>query len=300
MSRDSWIFLSLAAYVLLFAFAVGGTFIWRVKRHGSRAPVAFKLLRGPGETLRRRMAKFDDDLLLELFLGAIAPLLAGLGIAIALGKVLPAVAPWPLVALTVGVVLFLVGTAWAARRTFSRFRRYRDDKLGYLGEREVAEHLPPLLARGYRVFHDVPAEGANGEFNLDHVTVGPAGVAVIEVKTRRKGKARPGYAEHVVTFDGQQLHWPWGEKTRSIEQAVRQAEWLQQFIRGRTGIDTPVRAVLALPGWYVEAKARGAVAVVNSKSVSLAVEGRGPRLLTAEQIDLIARQLDPLCRDVED
>ncbi len=47
-------------------------------------------------------------------------------------------------------------------------------------------------------------------------------------------------------------------------------------------------------------KARGDVIVVNSKSVASAVEGRGPALLTAEQIDLIARQLEVICRDVED
>ncbi len=81
---------------------------------------------------------------------------------------------------------------------------------------------------------------------------------------------------------------------------MAEAEWLQRFIFSRTGIDAPVKPILALPGWYVEAKARGPVSVVNSKNVSLAVEGRGQRLLTAEQIDLIARQLDPLCRDVED
>jgi hypothetical protein len=58
--------------------------------------------------------------------------------------------------------------------------------------------------------------------------------------------------------------------------------------------------VLALPGWWVEEKVRGAVAVVNSKNVSFAVEGRGPRILSEKEIDLISRQLDTLCRDVED
>ena len=39
---------------------------------------------------------------------------------------------------------------------------------------------------------------------------------------------------------------------------------------------------------------------MNSKSVALAVEGHGPRLLSDKEIDLIARQLDLVCRDVED
>jgi hypothetical protein len=61
-----------------------------------------------------------------------------------------------------------------------------------------------------------------------------------------------------------------------------------------------VKPILALPGWWVEAKARGFVTVVNSKSVASAVEGNGPRVLSDEQIDLISRQLDVLCRDIED
>ena len=57
-------------------------------------------------------------------------------------------------------------------------KRYRDDRLGYLGEREVAEHLMPLLARGCYVCHDVPTQGVKSDFNLDQVAVGPSGVAV--------------------------------------------------------------------------------------------------------------------------
>ena len=76
--------------------------------------------------------------------------------------------------------------------------------------------------------------------------------------------------------------------------------WLRHFIQQRTAIITPVKAILALPGWWVEAKANKPVAVVNSKSVATAVHGSGVRLLTDEQVDLISRQLDQLCRDVED
>ncbi len=146
----------------------------------------------------------------------------------------------------------------------------------------------------------MPSEGTKKAFNLDHVAVGPNGVSVIEVKTRRKGRARPGCKDHVVWYDGQQLSWPWGEETAALEQAKSEANWLHKWIKQRTGIDTPVKPILALPGWWVEMKARGDVVVVNSKSVASAVGGRGPALLLPEQIDLIARQLDVLCRDVED
>ena len=136
--------------------------------------------------------------------------------------------------------------------------------------------------------------------SADHVAVGPNGVVVIETKTRRKGHARAGMKEHVVTYDGRQLIWPWGEEGREVEQAIFEADWLKKFILQRTGITTNVKPVLAIPGWWVEATARGTATVTNSKTVAAAVEGRGPRILTDEQIDQIVRQLDERCRDVED
>ena len=163
----------------------------------------------------------------------------------------------------------------------------------------MAEHLEPLLANGYRVFHDVPAEGVKKDFNLDHVAVGPDGVAVIEIKTRRKGRARPGFKDHVVTYDGKQLIWPWGEDRHGLDQTKAEADWLRKWIGQRTGLDVSLKPILALPDWWVEMKARGDVIVVNSKSVASAVAGKGTAVLTADQIDLIARQLDVLCRDVE-
>ena len=63
MTRESWIIFSLGVYCLLFLGAVVGLAIWKTKRRRSRPPVEFKFLRGPGETLRQRMAKFDEDFL---------------------------------------------------------------------------------------------------------------------------------------------------------------------------------------------------------------------------------------------
>ncbi len=170
----------------------------------------------------------------------------------------------------------------------------------YLGEREVAERLEPLLTRGYRIFHDVPAQGGTKSFNLDHVAVGPNGVALVETKTLRKGQALPGRPDHMVTYDGAKLIWPWGSENRyGLDQAVHEAEWLEKFIQQRTGLSVSVKPILALPGWWVELKGRGPVTVVNSKNVAIAVEGFGPRSLSDEHIELIARQLDVVCRDVE-
>lgn len=187
---------------------------------------------------------------------------------------------------------------------FIRITNYtqNDDRFTFVpdpGAKYFVDENEVVMVR-YQIFHDVPAQGATKAFNIDHVAVGPAGVVVIEVKTRRKGNTRPGFKEHVVVFDGLKCIWPWGEDRHGPEQALKEAEWLKRFLFERLGLDTPVRAVLALPGWWVEEKVRGPVAVVNSKNVAYAVEGRGPQILSDKEIDLIARQLDTLCRDVED
>jgi len=177
--------------------------------------------------------------------------------------------------------------------------RYRSDRTGYLGERLVGEYLQHLVKRGYDVFHDVPAEGKKSDFNLDHVTVGPTGVTVIETKTWRKGRRRTDGSEYRVSSDGQKLRWPWGEDFETMRQVIANADWLEQFIKKRTGIQTSVKAVIAVPGWWVDEHARNSVAVVNEKNVASAIIGRGSIVLSGDQIDLIARQLDEKCRDVE-
>lgn len=293
----SWI---LEAYLLVFAAGVVGIAIWLKKRRKDRPPVEFKLLRGPGESLRRRMAKFDENSWEFFLLHAGIPILAS-GIIL---QVIVWLKPQTMAQLWCGIgaaaVVFLALVLFSGCRAIKQLQRYSNDRLGYLGEREVAEYLQPVYAKGCRVFHDVPAEGAHKDFNLDHVVVGPSGVAMIEVKTPRKGRARPGFKDHVVIYDGSQLIWPWGECRTSLDQAIAEADWLQKWIKQRTGIDTPVKPILALPGWWVEARGRGDVAVVNSKTVAKAIEGKGNVALSEEQIDLIARQLDLVCRDVED
>jgi len=55
----------------------------------------------------------------------------------------------------------------------------------------LAKHCCRLMADGYRVYHDVPAEEKGAKVNIDHVVVGPTGLFAIE-RNRRKGRARLG------------------------------------------------------------------------------------------------------------
>jgi len=297
-AKEHWAFVAVAAYLLLFMGGVIGIQIWKIRRRHERPPVAFKLLRGPGETLRRRVVKAEEDFLFRVLYAGLVPLIAALVVLTALVLLAPHTSR--LIGFGITALVFLATLIPAGRWALRDLTRYRDDHLGCLGEREVAEQLQPLLADGYRVFHDVPAEGVKKSFNLDHVTVGPTGVALIETKTRRKRPARHGLKDYEITFDGHQLVWPWGENRDGIDQAINEAEWLEKWIFGRTGLKLTVKPILTLPGWYVKEAPSPRLRVVNSKILADVIRGRGEVTLTPEKIDLIARQLDDQCRDVSD
>src|SRR5256885_1175404 len=81
-----WMFYAALAYFVGFMFVVGSLFLWHIWRRKERPPEKFKLLRGPGETLRRRVQKADDDLVLYVLVGAFGPLLFGGGALILAGR----------------------------------------------------------------------------------------------------------------------------------------------------------------------------------------------------------------------
>lgn len=288
-----------ALFFIPLSVALVVAFIWlHFERKRSRVPIEFKLLRGPGETLRRRIAEMDEDFPLTLLFGsALALILPFCGLQIGI-LVFP---DNPLVGLSVAAAVFLLSTAGLCWLMIRHIRRRRNHLLGYLGERAVGEHLNMLAQAGFRVFHDVPAENKGKKFNIDHVVVGPTGLFSIETKTRRKGRARPGFKDHEVIFDGRQLVWPWGEDRHGLDQAKNEAEWLSKWIRQITGLDVQAEPVLALPGWFVNCEMRPAFKILNEQNVPKHIrDWSKPQTLTSEQADLIARQLEAKCRDVED
>jgi Nuclease-related domain len=288
----------ICGWVLLFTLGVVGFGIWRIKRRKERTPMQFKLLRSPGESLRKRLKSADENDWLFFVLTALAPLGGASGFVAVGARILPK--PYHLHLLIAAGVVFIALTIISARLLLRRLHRYRSDWLGYMGERAVGEALVDLYARSFRIYHDVPAQGGKKPFNLDHVVVGPSGLWLIETKTRRKGRARPGLKDHEVTFDGAKLIWPWGEDTHGVQQAQSEARWLSDWVSSTTGLSVTAKPILALPGWYVRETALGAVRVLNHKNLCSAISGRGHPVLSPEHIDLISRQLDQRCRDVED
>ncbi len=287
----------LGGYILL--PLVGGVLLllWGIKRRGERPPVEFVLRRAPGESLRRKIAKIDEDMPLQMIMVSCLPFIL-LGIVLLpVGKFGNAIS---MAALVVAALILLLGMAGICIWTIRHIKIRRNYLLGYLGERAVAEELEPLSREGYHVFHDVPVENAKGSFNLDHVVVGPTGLFAIETKTRRKGRARKGFDDHRVFYDGRQLIWPWAEDIHGLKQAQNEAEWLTKWVKQMTGMQISAKPILALPGWWVVTRVLGPVSVQNPKNLPSNIRGKGIRVLDNAQIDLIARQLDGRCRDVKD
>lgn len=298
-------------YALLFLGVISLLLWLRVRARQDRAPFPenTRLLRGPGESLQRKIAELNDQLERALVTGFLIPLLA-LGVGFSLASVLKN--NTGLVCAALGVLAFAILIVFGARRVIAVLDRRRNTALGLFGERIVAEHLEPLKLTGHRVFHDVPAGdppagSTAAPFNLDHVVIGPAGVFAIETKTRRKGRARVGFMAHEIIYDGRVLSYPWGEDQHGLDQARRQSEWLAAHLARQLGRPIPVQALLVFPGWMIIRKGRGPVHVLNPRELPAAIErpSAGPHTdaavpaLDPATLDLVARQLDARCRDVE-
>lgn len=284
--------LALALYLAAYALCLGGLWLGRTNRRRERPPVAPKLLRGPGESLRWRLQRLDDVLLLHAFGAAFLPMGVFVGgLMLALNAPANERDPVMFTAFALFVITLYFSGRWLLEKTTLR----RDCHLGLLGEKIVAEALAPLTVDGCRIFHDVPAAG----FNLDHVIVGPTGVFAIETKTRRAGRALSGRRPDEITFDGVQLIFPWGEDKFGLEQAHDRAAWLATWLRDTAGEPVLPVPVLTFPGWNVTTTAAGAdVAVVSPSAIPGLVRNRAA-VLSAAQVEHIARQLETLCRDVE-
>jgi hypothetical protein len=292
----SWLFF--IGYGILFLGLFICLALWRKKNRKTRAPFPenAKLLRGPGETLSRKLAELDERFVYEVLIALLIPLFVGISLA-QIATHLDGTAQ--LVGLGIAALALFVTLFFVLRRLVNGIDRWRNTWLGCYGERVVAESLEELKPQGFRIFHDVPAGDAKNPFNIDHVIVGPSGVFAVETKTRRKGRARAGFAEHQIIYDGQVLAYPWGEDRYGLDQAARQAVWLQSWLEQLIGQPVRVQPILTFPGWMVITRARGDVIVLNPKQIPSAVALRGIPALDDRQLDLITRQLDSRCRDVE-
>lgn len=212
---------------------------------------------------------------------------------------------WALANHAKGSPEFYVGVGFVAccllfYRASRSIRSYVNHRLGLLGEQVTGQFLDQLSSDSIRVFHDLEIrEPGRKPWNIDHVVVTPAGVFAIETKTRRKplGNAPDGQQGHKVIFDGQQLRFPapMSADRHGLDQTQRNADWLSGKLTALNGCAVPVTPVLVLPGWWVEAKGKGPVSVLNPKGLRSFLNGRAPAL-SVERQRAIAAQLEERCR----
>ncbi len=147
------------------------------------------------------------------------------------------------------------------------------------------------MSQGYQVFHDVQF----GNWNIDHVVVGPKGVFAVETKTWRKPGVDSRLAAKVV-FDGEALSVPGKWTSRgAIHQARNNAKSLSEWIAKAAAENVPVVPVVALPGWSLEVERFGDVAVFSATKMGEPMIRRGESDLQPEQIQRICFQLAKCC-----
>jgi Nuclease-related domain len=171
--------------------------------------------------------------------------------------------------------------------------RLRALKLGRDGEKAVGQFLDRLRERGYRIFHDV----SGGNFNLDHVLIGPAGVFTVETKTHRKPRGNPQ-----IDLDGDTIRIDGFEPDRDpVVQARAQASWLRELLSESTGRNFDVRSVVVYPGWWVNerfTRENTAIWVLEPKRLPTFLD-REPRRISGEDIHLASFHLSRFVRTAD-
>ena len=257
---------------------------WDKRQNKRRSPLSESLLRSPGESLLHELRRTDDQID-EAFLAVmiIPALMMGIWW-FQHGNGHPT-------SLWVPVFAVIVVVAWSVSRLTRVVRKREILRLGYEAERAVAQNLSDLLRDGYSVFHDLPTDTGN----IDHVVVGPSGVYAIETKGRSKGPRGQGKDGAKVVVTRSELRFPTHVETQPIEQAKRQAQWLAKWLSSATGTPVAVSPVLALPGWFVDAKERLDMLVFNGKNPRKLIHRNGPAQIDEQAITRITHQLRQRC-----
>jgi hypothetical protein len=236
----------------------------------SESPLKEPPLRLPGQSLDEEIIEWQSERWINYFITASS--LFMLALMEWFGYLTHA--PRRPILFSVCVVLAIAGLVW---RVLHIRRKLRPLKLGRHGERVVGQFLEGFRGRGGRVFHDVPGEGG---FNVDHVLICPQGVFAVETKTW----SLPWPAAKIITRDGELLKAGLKPDRDPIAQASAAARWVQDLLVRRAGHAFEVRAIVAVPGWRVDAALEhGTVCVIEPKQL--------PDYLARQRITLSAKEI---------
>lgn len=268
---------------------VGGGMLLLLKRSRAwwrsrfREPFHEGILRPPGWGCleRRQDALFD----FATGIGALPIAWAGLSYVFITDR-----GPVALGCAMVGLPLTVAGI----RSVLRAYRRARSERLGFLGECAVSEALGPLLAKGWRVFHDLPMESDGRRFNIDHIAVGRGGVWAIETKTFSKAVKVERGADTLKVID-ECVVLPDGRKREPLRQARGIARALQVRLND-AGVGVRfVEPLVMLPGWTVSYPKGATAAIRDPRNVVAFLAGQ-PERLGSQDIERISQKLEEWCR----
>ena len=287
--------------------------LWRFynrRRRRERAPVKTRLLRPAGYSLEKRVDDLIDQaqnrffslFVVAVFLTPLLPLDWMIAVWISAENV-SLVEVWNtdhgamIYTCLAGAAILLLLGFWLTHQLLNLITEARNCRFGARGEQAVGEILGslPVVKAGYQSYHDLPSDYGN----IDHVSVGPGGIFVVETKTRSKRKATRDQAEHEVHYDGKTLRFPWCDDNEAVKQVLANAQWLRQRLAKYSPAEFPIKPVIVVPGWYTKSSGKFPVVVCNHEYLGESYIAKEKPVMTAEQVQLVAKVLDDLCRTVE-
>ena len=166
---------------------------------------------------------------------------------------------------------------------------------GAEGERKVAKELERRTAnRGVVLLHDRQMPGSRG--NIDHIAVGPSGVAVIDAKhyrgriaVERRGGLFRERSEHLVVAGR--------DRTNLIDGVLAQADAVRALLAGGPHVTVPVRAMLCFVDgdwpWGGPLEVRGVGVLTPRRAAKLCAAGTLPAATVTEIADALQARLVP-------
>jgi hypothetical protein len=162
----------------------------------------------------------------------------------------------------------------------------------YAGLQVVAQEISQLMLSGHRVFHDFPT----GQFNIDHIIVGPSGVYTVQARIPSDLEPANGRGDPTVYLDGQVLRFHKRVDTRTVSNAAFQAAWLANWLLTTSGIALRVQALLTVPGWKIQTLRQGEVLAADPHQVGRMVIRHPAGRLTDKVTRQIWTQIEDKCR----
>ncbi|HBG18245.1 MAG TPA: hypothetical protein DDY32_02945 [Desulfobulbaceae bacterium] len=262
-------------------------FKWKTRDR--KSPLNIDLLRGPGHSLEEKVSELTIDIIGGVFMIPIASLALYSSVIsddYFFGRKPGTIVIMIFLIAGVGIVLYLL------QNIYKQIKLRNVLRLGCECEQAVGQDLNELLRYGFNVYHDFPA----GDFNIDHIAIGPTGVFAIETKGRAK-QLKAEKENWKVSFDGETLHFPTWSEREPIAQAKRQAKWLSKWLESATGSPQQVFPVLAIPGWFIERTKPSDLRIYPGKNSTFLAKGQAT--LSKERIQALSHQVEAKCRDIK-